>query len=215
MALTFMAILAVAVEERVSTKTGTILLWPLLALAVFNLLHAVYRSRKPTRNRCWPRPISKSRSLIPTVDRWPRAGAAQGSSATMFKSRWKDGAARATSAERNMAPNGIDETLKLEAVYLSAPKRAAGSAPAPREIAQQRGPPLGSACRSSGRGWPPVLESSPSTESWAERHKCSNRAYSTVRGICQVFRQDSIRQVLRQPSCDGPDQQSFRRRSGP
>jgi hypothetical protein len=38
MALTFMAILAVAVEERVSTKTGTILLWPLLALAVFSLL---------------------------------------------------------------------------------------------------------------------------------------------------------------------------------
>src|SRR5262245_50186957 len=91
MALTFMAILAVAVEERVSIKTGTILLWPLLALAVFNLLHAVYRSRKPTRNRCWPRPISKSRSLIPTVDRWPRAGAAQGSSGTMFKSRWKPG----------------------------------------------------------------------------------------------------------------------------
>src|SRR5271156_4197895 len=29
------------------------------------------------------------------------------------------------------------------------------------------------------------------------------------------FRQDSIRQVLRQPSCDGPDQQSSRRRSGP
>src|SRR5262245_25896996 len=38
MALTFMAILAVAVEERVSKKTGTVLLWPLLALAVFSLL---------------------------------------------------------------------------------------------------------------------------------------------------------------------------------
>jgi hypothetical protein len=31
------------------------------------------------------RPISKFRSLIPTVDRWPRAGAAQVSSATMCK----------------------------------------------------------------------------------------------------------------------------------
>jgi len=38
MALTFMAILAVAVEERVSAKAGAILLWPLLALAVFSLL---------------------------------------------------------------------------------------------------------------------------------------------------------------------------------
>jgi hypothetical protein len=38
LALTFMAILAVAVEERVSAKTGAVLLWPLLALAVFSLL---------------------------------------------------------------------------------------------------------------------------------------------------------------------------------
>jgi len=38
MALSFMAILAVAVEERVSAKTGAVLLWPLLALAVFSLL---------------------------------------------------------------------------------------------------------------------------------------------------------------------------------
>src|SRR5215470_8229575 len=38
MALTFMAILAVAVEERVSAKAGAILLWPLLGLAVFSLL---------------------------------------------------------------------------------------------------------------------------------------------------------------------------------
>jgi hypothetical protein len=38
MALTFMAILAVAVEERVSAKAGAILLWPLLALALFSLL---------------------------------------------------------------------------------------------------------------------------------------------------------------------------------
>ena len=30
--------LAVAVEERVSAKVGAILLWPLLALAVFSLL---------------------------------------------------------------------------------------------------------------------------------------------------------------------------------
>jgi hypothetical protein len=38
MALTFMAILAVAVEECASAKAGAILLWPLLALAVFSLL---------------------------------------------------------------------------------------------------------------------------------------------------------------------------------
>jgi Ceramidase len=38
MALTFMAILAVAAEERLGTRTGAILLWPLLALAVFSLL---------------------------------------------------------------------------------------------------------------------------------------------------------------------------------
>jgi hypothetical protein len=38
MALTFMAILTVAVEEGVSAKTGAILLWPLLALAVVSLL---------------------------------------------------------------------------------------------------------------------------------------------------------------------------------
>ena len=38
MALTFMAILTVAIEERVSAKAGAILLWPVLALAVFSLL---------------------------------------------------------------------------------------------------------------------------------------------------------------------------------
>src|SRR5262249_39444404 len=38
MALTFMAILTVGVEERVSAKAAAILLWPLLALAVFSLL---------------------------------------------------------------------------------------------------------------------------------------------------------------------------------
>lgn len=38
MALTFMAILVVAIEERVNTKVGTVLLWPLLAIAVFSLL---------------------------------------------------------------------------------------------------------------------------------------------------------------------------------
>src|SRR5215813_7200666 len=59
------------------------------------------------------------------------------------------------------------------------------------------------------------VEREGSQNSWAARDKCGNRPYSTVRGICQVFRQDSIRQVLRQSSCDGPDQQSSRRRSGP
>src|SRR5262249_33989624 len=38
MALSFMAIFAVAVEERVSARAGAILLWPLVALAVFSLL---------------------------------------------------------------------------------------------------------------------------------------------------------------------------------
>ena len=38
MALTFMAILASAVEDRLNAKAGTILLWPLLAIGVFSLL---------------------------------------------------------------------------------------------------------------------------------------------------------------------------------
>jgi len=38
MALTFMAILTIAIEERVSARMSAILLWPLLALAVFSLL---------------------------------------------------------------------------------------------------------------------------------------------------------------------------------
>jgi hypothetical protein len=38
MALAFMAILAGAVEERVSAKAGAVLLWPLLAIGVFSLL---------------------------------------------------------------------------------------------------------------------------------------------------------------------------------
>jgi len=37
MALTFMAILSVAVEERVSPVAGSIMLWPLLAVAIFSL----------------------------------------------------------------------------------------------------------------------------------------------------------------------------------
>jgi multisubunit Na+/H+ antiporter MnhG subunit len=38
MALTFMAILASVVEERVNAKAGAVLLWPLLAIGVFSLL---------------------------------------------------------------------------------------------------------------------------------------------------------------------------------
>jgi hypothetical protein len=38
MTLCFMAILAVAVEERVSAKVGPVLLWPLLAIGVFSLV---------------------------------------------------------------------------------------------------------------------------------------------------------------------------------
>jgi hypothetical protein len=38
MALAFMAILAGAIEERVSAKAGAVLLWPLLAIGVLSLL---------------------------------------------------------------------------------------------------------------------------------------------------------------------------------
>src|SRR5262249_28917840 len=37
MAVSFMAILAIGIEERVDAKAGTILLWPLIALGVFSL----------------------------------------------------------------------------------------------------------------------------------------------------------------------------------
>jgi hypothetical protein len=37
-ALTFMAIMAVAIEERVNERAGAILLWPLLAIGAFSLL---------------------------------------------------------------------------------------------------------------------------------------------------------------------------------
>ena len=51
MALTFMAILAISVEERVNAKAGAILLWPLLALAVFSLL--LWRSTDDLRLYGW------------------------------------------------------------------------------------------------------------------------------------------------------------------
>jgi hypothetical protein len=38
MAIGFMAILAIAIEERVDRRAGAILLWPLTAIGVFNLL---------------------------------------------------------------------------------------------------------------------------------------------------------------------------------
>src|SRR5262249_56794215 len=38
MAVSFMAILAIAIEERVDAKAGAILLWPLTAVGVFSLL---------------------------------------------------------------------------------------------------------------------------------------------------------------------------------
>jgi hypothetical protein len=38
MAVSFMAILAVFIEERVSTSAGRILLWPLIAIGIFSLL---------------------------------------------------------------------------------------------------------------------------------------------------------------------------------
>jgi hypothetical protein len=44
-----------------------------------------------------------------------------------------------------------------------------------------------------------------SYRTWAARDKCGDRPYSTVHRICQVFWQDSISQVLRQSSWDGPD----------
>ena len=38
MAISFMAVLAIAIEERIDAKTGAILLWPLIALGVLSLL---------------------------------------------------------------------------------------------------------------------------------------------------------------------------------
>jgi len=38
MTLCFMAILAIVIEERVSAKAGSVLLWPLLAIGVFSLV---------------------------------------------------------------------------------------------------------------------------------------------------------------------------------
>ncbi len=38
MAISFMAILAISIEERVDAKAGTVLLWPLIAIGVFSLL---------------------------------------------------------------------------------------------------------------------------------------------------------------------------------
>lgn len=38
MAISFMAILAISIEERVDAKAGTVLLWPLIAVGVFSLL---------------------------------------------------------------------------------------------------------------------------------------------------------------------------------
>jgi hypothetical protein len=38
MVIAFMAILAIAIEERVDAKAGTILLWPLVAIGVFSVL---------------------------------------------------------------------------------------------------------------------------------------------------------------------------------
>ena len=38
MVIAFMAILAIAIEERVDAKAGTILLWPLIAIGVFSVL---------------------------------------------------------------------------------------------------------------------------------------------------------------------------------
>jgi ceramidase len=38
MAIAFMAILAIAIEERVDAKAGTILFWPLIAIGIFSLL---------------------------------------------------------------------------------------------------------------------------------------------------------------------------------
>ncbi len=51
MTLTFMAILANAIEERVDAKAGAILLWPLLALGIVSLL--IWRSTGDLRLYGW------------------------------------------------------------------------------------------------------------------------------------------------------------------
>jgi len=38
MAISFMAVLAIAIEERLDAKAGAILLWPLIAVGIFSLL---------------------------------------------------------------------------------------------------------------------------------------------------------------------------------
>jgi Ceramidase len=51
MTLSFMAILALFVEERVSARLGTVLLWPLLATGILSLL--LWRSTKDLRLYGW------------------------------------------------------------------------------------------------------------------------------------------------------------------
>ncbi len=51
MALGFMAILAIVIEERLDARTGAMLLWPLLAIAVFSLL--VWRWTDDLRLYAW------------------------------------------------------------------------------------------------------------------------------------------------------------------
>jgi transposase len=46
-----------------------------------------WSSSPPSRRRCWPRPISRCRSPIPTVDPWQPAAAAPASSAITCRSR--------------------------------------------------------------------------------------------------------------------------------
>ena len=51
MAISFMAILAITIEERVDAKTGAVLLWPLIAIGVFSLL--LWRSTGDLRLYVW------------------------------------------------------------------------------------------------------------------------------------------------------------------
>jgi hypothetical protein len=51
MALAFMAIVAMAIEERLDSKAGAIMLWPLLAISVFSLL--LWRSTGDLRLYGW------------------------------------------------------------------------------------------------------------------------------------------------------------------
>ena len=64
MAISFMAILAIAIEERVDAKAGAILLWPLVAIGVFSL-YAVALDWRPAA--LWLGPVLSRACRLPLL----------------------------------------------------------------------------------------------------------------------------------------------------